>query len=38
MSNTKKIVSLIREIVKQEVQKEVKRYLLVKELRLYHRI
>ena len=35
MSNTKKIVGLIREIVKQEVQKEVKRYLLVKELRLY---
>ena len=28
MSNTKKIVSLIREIVKQEVQKEVKKILI----------
>ena len=28
MSNTKKVVSLIREIVKQEVQKEVKKILI----------
>ena len=28
MSNTKKIISLIREIVKQEVQKEVKKILI----------